>query len=158
MTGWRIGYTIARPEWTKELIKLQSHSATHPTSFVQYACARVLEQREEAMGAVKSMLAEYEKRKNWLIPALQTINGIKVSDPQGAFYAFLDVRGLLGDRFKSSADVAETLLNEAHTVLTDGAGFGADGFLRLSYATSIENLYKAVEKMKTTLEGKAQTA
>ncbi len=158
MTGWRIGYTIACPEWTKELIKLQSHSATHPTSFVQYACARVLEQREESMAAVKSMLAEYEKRKNWLIPALQTINGIKVSDPQGAFYAFLDVRGLLGDRFKNSADVADTLLNEAHTVLTDGAGFGADGFLRLSYATSIENLHRAVEKMKSTLEGKAQTA
>ncbi len=152
MTGWRIGYTIANEEWTKQLIKLQSHSATHPTSFVQYACARALERREESMAAVSAMLAEYETRKNWLIPALRTINGLKVAEPEGAFYAFIDVRGLLGERFKTSADVADTLLTEAHTVLTDGAGFGADGFLRLSYATSIENLKNAVERMKKTLE------
>ncbi len=157
MTGWRIGYTIANPEWTKQLVKLQSHSATHPTSFVQYACARAMERREESMAAVSAMLAEYEQRKNWLIPALQTVEGFKVAEPEGAFYAFIDVRGLLGERFKTSADVAETLLTEAHTVLTDGAGFGADGFLRLSYATSLENLQNAVERMKKVLDGKALT-
>jgi aspartate aminotransferase len=158
MTGWRIGYTIANENWTKQLVKLQSHSATHPTSFVQYACARAMERREESMAAVSGMLAEYDKRRQWLIPALQTIEGFKVANPEGAFYAFIDVRGLLGERFKTSADVAETLLNEAHTVLTDGTGFGADGFLRLSYATSLENLYNAVERMKGVLEGKAVTA
>jgi aspartate aminotransferase len=158
MTGWRIGYTIANENWTKQLVKLQSHSATHPTSFVQYACARAMERREESMAAVSAMLAEYDKRRQWLIPALQTIEGFKVSNPEGAFYAFIDVRGLLGERFKTSGDVAETLLNEAHTVLTDGKGFGADGFLRLSYATSLENLQNAVERMKGVLEGKAVTA
>jgi aspartate aminotransferase len=152
MTGWRIGYTIAPEAWTKSMVKLQSHSATHPTSFVQYACARAMERREESMAAVGAMLAEYEKRKNWLIPALQTIEGFKVAEPEGAFYAFIDVRGLLGDKYKSSADVADDLLNNAHTVLTDGAGFGADGFLRLSYATSIENLKNAVDRMKNLLE------
>ena len=155
MTGWRIGFTIANQTWTKSMVKLQSHSATHPTSFVQYACARAMERREESMAAVNAMLNEYEKRKNWLIPALQGIEGFKVAEPEGAFYAFIDVRGLLGDKFKTSADVSDALLSEAHTVLTDGAGFGADGFLRLSYATSLENLKNAVDRIKNLLEKSA---
>ncbi len=148
MTGWRIGYTIAGEEWTKQMTKLQSHSTSHPTSFVQYACARAMENPSKTMDAVSGMLAEYEKRKNWLIPALQSIEGFKCSPPEGAFYAFVDVREMLGDRFKTSADVAETLLKDAHVAVTDGAGFGADGFLRISYATSIENLQKAVGEIK----------
>jgi aspartate aminotransferase len=148
MTGWRIGYTIANPEWTRAIVKLQSHSATHPTSFVQYACARALQDADDSIAAVNLMLNEYERRKNWFIPALNQVNGFKCAVPEGAFYAFADVRGLLGDKFAASADVAEFMLKEAHTVVTDGAGFGADGFLRLSYATSMENLRAAVEKMK----------
>ncbi len=148
MTGWRIGYTVAPVEWTKAIVKLQSHSATHPTSFVQYACARALERRAESMTAVSEMLAEYKKRRDWLIPELDKINGLKCAMPAGAFYAFVDVRGLIGDKFKTSAEVGDYLLNEAHTVVTDGAGFGANGFLRLSYATSMENLQTAVERMK----------
>lgn len=145
MTGWRIGYTVANAEWSKAMIKLQSHSATHPTSFVQYACARALKNPEATMASVREMLAEYERRRNWLIPALNTINGFKCAMPEGAFYAFVDVRGLLGDEFESSEDVANALLDKCHTVVTDGAGFGADGFLRISYATSMENLQLAVE-------------
>lgn len=152
MTGWRIGYTIANEDWTKAIIKLQSHSATHPTSFVQYACANALMHREDSMNAVQEMLSEYEKRRNWLIPELQKINGFKCAMPEGAFYAFVDVRGLLGDEFKSSADVADFLLNETYVVVTDGAGFGADGFLRLSYATSLDNLKKAVGRINQVFD------
>ncbi len=148
MTGWRIGYTIANEPWTKAMVKLQSHSATHPTSFVQYACARALERRDESMSAVGAMLAEYKRRRDWLIPALRTVTGFKCPMPEGAFYAFVDVRELLGDRFKVSADVADHMLHNAHTVVTDGAGFGAEGFLRFSYATSMENLEKAVERLR----------
>jgi aspartate aminotransferase len=147
MTGWRIGYTIANEEWTRAMVKLQSHSATHPTSFVQYACARALQNREETLAAVDRMFKEYERRRDWLIPALNTIDGFKCGMPEGAFYAFVDVRGMLGSRFKTSADVAEEMLNRAHVVVTDGAGFGADGFLRLSYATSMENLRAAVDRI-----------
>jgi len=152
MTGWRIGYTIANDEWTKQMTKLQSHSTSHPTSFVQYACARAMENHVGSKAAVNSMLAEYERRKDWLIPALQSIEGFKCAVPEGAFYAFVDVREMLGERFKTSADVAEILLKEAHTVVTDGEGFGASGFLRISYATSLENLQNAVERIKTVLE------
>ncbi|MEQ1923203.1 MAG: pyridoxal phosphate-dependent aminotransferase [Pyrinomonadaceae bacterium] len=148
MTGWRIGYTIANPEWTKAIVKLQSHSATHPTAFVQYACAKALQDIEETLDEVRVMTAEYERRKNWLIPALNEIDGFKCSMPEGAFYAFVDVREMLGERFSASAQIADLLLKEAHIVVTDGEGFGADGFLRFSYATSMENLERAVSAMK----------
>lgn len=151
MTGWRIGYTITNEAWAKGMAKLQSHSASHPTSFVQYACAQAMQNHKATIGAVNAMFSEYKKRKDWLIPALQSIEGFKCAEPDGAFYAFIDVRGLLGERFKTSADVADALLNEAHVVLTDGEGFGADGFIRLSYATSMENLEKAVERMRKLL-------
>jgi aspartate aminotransferase len=158
MTGWRIGYTIANEEWTKAMIKLQSHSATHPTSFVQYATARAMERREESMAAVGAMLAEYRRRRDWLIPELQKIEGFKCEMPEGAFYAFVDAREMLGERFKTSSEVADFMLREAHTVVTDGAGFGADGFLRISYATSMENLQTAIQRMKNLFESKTQTA
>lgn len=158
MTGWRAGYTIANEEWTKAIIKLQSHSATHPTSFVQYACACAMQRREESMAAVGAMLAEYKRRRDWLIPELQKIEGFKCAMPEGAFYALVDVRDLLGKKFKTSADVAVYLLNEAQVVITDGAGFGADGFLRISYATSLQNLRTAVERIKNLFESKSQTA
>jgi len=148
MTGWRAGYTIANAEWTKAMIKLQSHSATHPTSFVQYACAKALRNRSETTAAVDAMTSEYKRRRDWLIPALNDIPGLKCSMPEGAFYAFVDVRGLFGERFRSSADVADAFLKEAQIVVTDGEGFGADGFIRISYATSIKNLYAAVEKIR----------
>jgi aspartate aminotransferase len=149
MTGWRAGYTIANETWTKAMVKLQSHSATHPTSFVQYACAKALRNQGETMATVSAMTAEYERRRNWLIPALNEIEGFKCAMPEGAFYAFVDVRGLLSGEFRTSAEVADKLLRDAHIVVTDGAGFGADGFLRLSYATSMGNLERAVEKMRS---------
>ena len=147
MTGWRSGYTIANEEWTRAMVKLQSHSATHPTTFVQYACARALERRAESMAAVNTMLSEYQRRRDWLIPELQKIKGFKCEMPEGAFYAFVDVRALLGDKFKTSAQIADFLLKDAYVVVTDGVGFGADGFLRLSYATSLENLQTAIKRI-----------
>ena len=148
MTGWRAGYTIAPEAWTNAMIKLQSHSATHPTSFVQFACAKAMQNGDKSLEAINEMLGEYEKRRKWLIPALREIEDFKVAEPEGAFYAFVDVREILdGDKLKTSADVADVILNEAFTVVTNGAGFGADGFLRLSYATSLENLENAVSQI-----------
>jgi aspartate aminotransferase len=151
MTGWRIGYTIANAEWTKVMVKLQSHSATHPTSFVQYACAKAVQDAERTIAAVNSMTGEYEHRRDWLIPALNEIDGFKCGMPEGAFYAFVDVRELLGDRFKSSGDIADLLLRDVSIVVTDGAGFGADGHLRISYAASMEILQKAVNLIMKAL-------
>ncbi|MEP6850800.1 MAG: pyridoxal phosphate-dependent aminotransferase [Acidobacteriota bacterium] len=149
MTGWRIGFTVANEEWTRAILRLQGHSSTHPTSFVQYACARALEDQTTTVKAVTEMTSEYERRKNWLIPALNEVNRFKCAMPEGAFYAFVDVREMLGDSFHRSADVAECLLRDTYTVVTDGEPFGAEGFLRISYATSMENLHTAIERMKT---------
>ncbi len=148
MTGWRCGYTIADEAWTKAMVKLQSHSATHPTSFVQYACARALEESDRALEAVAGMTAEYRRRRDLFIPALNRIKGFRCDMPEGAFYAFLDVRGVLDGQLKTSGDFAEKLLSEAHVAGTDGNAFGAEGFIRLSYATSMENLETAIDKMQ----------
>jgi len=149
MTGWRIGYTIANEDWTKAMVKLQSHSATHPTSFVQYACAKAVGEIGRSLDVVTEMTAEYERRKDYLIPELNRIRGFRCGMPEGAFYAFVNVRDLLSGEFACSADVAAKILHEAHIVVTDGDGFGADGFLRFSYATSMENLERAVSGLSS---------
>ncbi|MDH3494935.1 MAG: aminotransferase class I/II-fold pyridoxal phosphate-dependent enzyme, partial [Acidobacteriota bacterium] len=148
MTGWRIGYTITNEAWTKQMVKLQSHSATHPTSFVQYACAKAMQNDEESFAEVGAMLDEYKKRRDWFVPALNEIEGISCALPEGAFYAFIDVRPHLGERYKTSDDFGQALLEKSAVVTTDGAGFGAEGFIRLSYANSMENLERAVEKIR----------
>jgi aspartate aminotransferase len=158
MTGWRIGYTIANADWTKAMVKLQSHSATHPTSFVQYACAKALQDVDDTIDAVNSMTSEYERRKNWLIPALNEVRGFSCAMPEGAFYAFVDVRDLLGDEYANSAAVADKLLRECQIVVTDGEGFGADGYLRISYATSMKNLERAVDAMKSLFGSRTAAA
>jgi aspartate aminotransferase len=159
MTGWRIGYTIADDEWSRAMSKLQSHSTSHPTSFVQYACACAVQNHKKSKETINLMLSEYGKRRAWLIPALQEIEGAKCVNPEGAFYALVDVRGFLNAELKASADIADLFLKEAHVVVTDGAGFGADGFVRISYATDLENLKKGVAKIKNLLQAtKTKTA
>jgi len=94
------------------------------------------------------MLSEYTRRRAWLLSALREIPGIKCSEPEGAFYAFPDVRECLRNDLKSSGDFAQKLLEEEHTVVTDGAGFGAEGFVRISYATSMEQIQEGVARIK----------
>lgn len=151
MTGWRVGYTVANAEWTKAMNKLQSHSTTHPTSFAQAACAEALENWEETRKSLDAMIEEYARRRAYLIPALREICSFQCSEPEGAFYAFPDVRGYLNGDIKTSADFSDLLLREAHVVTTDGAGFGVSGYIRISYATKFERLKEAVERIKNVI-------
>ena len=144
MTGWRIGYALASPEWTRAMLKLQAHSTSNPNSLAQAAAVEAFNGPQDS---VKAMLAEYTRRREWLLTELVKIPGFRCNIPEGAFYAFPDVRGCLNDTVKTSGDFAEKLLKEAHTVVTDGAGFGADGFFRISYATSMERLEEAVRRI-----------
>ncbi len=144
MTGFRIGYALASPEWTRAMLKVQSHSTSNPNSIAQ---AAAIEAFNGPQDSVKTMLAEYTRRREWLLTELVKIPGFRCNIPEGAFYAFPDVRGCLNDTVKTSGDFAEKLLKEAHTVVTDGAGFGADGFFRISYATSMERLEEAVRRI-----------
>lgn len=152
MTGWRVGYTVANVEWTKAITKLQSHSTSHPTSFAQEACAEALENWAETERALNRMLEEYKRRRAFLIPALQAIPGFKCSEPEGAFYAFPDVRGALNEKVETSAELSNLILEQAHVVTTDGAAFGTPGFIRISYATAFERLQEAVERIRGVVE------
>ena len=145
MTGWRVGYTLASEAWTKAMLKVQSHSTSNVTSFVQYAAAAAFDGPQDS---VTTMLAEYRRRRDWLIPALNEIPGFRCAMPEGAFYAFPDVRGCLRGDLKTSADFADKLLRETQTVVTDGAGFGTEGFIRISYATSLERLEEAIRRIR----------
>ena len=144
MTGWRIGYTIAPAAWTREMSKVQSHSTSNPSSIAQAAAAAAFESSQDC---VSEMLAEYTRRRDWLVKALCRVPGFSCVEPEGAFYVFPDVRGCFGAEVRSSADFADKLLKEAHTVVTDGAGFGCEGYIRMSYATSMERLEEGVERI-----------
>ena len=149
MTGWRIGYSVAPPAWTREMNKVQSHSTSNPSSISQAAAVAAFTSSQEC---VAEMLAEYRRRRDWLVKALDSIPGFRCLEPEGAFYAFPDVRGCLGRRVKTSAEFAHRLLEEAQTVVTDGAGFGMEGFIRISYATSMGRLEEGVERIRRVAE------
>ncbi|HUE84117.1 MAG TPA: pyridoxal phosphate-dependent aminotransferase [Pyrinomonadaceae bacterium] len=145
MTGWRLGYSLAPREWTKAMLKVQSHSTSNPNSMAQRAATEALNGPQESVSA---MLAEYSARREWLVKALGDIPGLSCANPEGAFYAFPDVRGCLKGQLKSSGEFAQRLLEEEHTVVTDGAGFGCEGFVRISYATSMDQLKEGVKRLK----------
>ena len=144
MTGWRVGYALAPAAWIKAMLKVQGHSTSNTNSMAQWAAVEALTGPQESVG---TMLAEYTKRRAWLLDALREIPGFSCSEPEGAFYAFPDVRGCLKKDLKTSGDFAQRLLEEEHTVVTDGAGFGAEGFIRISYATSMEQIRKGIERI-----------
>ena len=145
MTGWRMGYALAPVEWTRAMLKVQGHSTSNANSIAQWAAVEALTGSQESVGV---MLAEYTARRAWLLNELRNIPGIKCSEPEGAFYAFPDVRGCLNKDLKNSGDFAQRLLEEEQTVVTDGAGFGAEGFVRISYATSMEQIQEGVTRIK----------
>jgi aspartate aminotransferase len=145
MTGWRVGYALAPTEWTKAMLKVQGHSTSNANSIAQWAAIAALNGPQDS---VASMLAEYTRRRAWLLEALKQIPGMKCSEPEGAFYAFPDVRGCLKNGLKTSGDFAQALLEKEHVVVTDGAGFGTEGFVRMSYATSMEQIQEGVRRIK----------
>ena len=145
MTGWRMGYALAPAEWTKAMLKVQGHSTSNANSIAQWAGVEALNGPQESVGI---MLAEYTRRRAWLLNALGEIPGFKCSEPEGAFYAFPNVRGCLNKGLKSSGEFAQRLLEEEQVVVTDGAGFGAEGYVRISYATSMEQIQEGVKRIK----------
>ncbi|HEX8653053.1 MAG TPA: pyridoxal phosphate-dependent aminotransferase [Pyrinomonadaceae bacterium] len=149
MTGWRMGYALARPEWTRAMLKVQGHSTSNPNSIAQHAATEAFNGPQESVGA---MLSEYTARRDWLLKEIESIPGFRCINPEGAFYAFPDVRGCLQREIKTSGQFAELLLKEEQTVVTDGAGFGAEGFIRLSYATSLERLKEGVRRIRRVAE------
>ncbi len=143
MTGWRLGYGVM-PKWMADAVNLMAVNATSCTaSFSQRAGLAALEGPQDA---VNTMVAEFKKRRNAIVQALNTIPGFRCSLPAGAFYAFPNITGTK----MSSKDMEEFLLNEAGVACLSGTAFGkhGDGFLRFSYASSLENITEAISRIK----------
>jgi aspartate aminotransferase len=149
MTGWRIGYALGPEALIQAIIKVQSQSTSNPTSIAQYAA---LEAMTGTMETVPPMLAEYKKRRERIVNGLRAIPGITCEWPGGAFYAFPNVSAYLGEGkhavAKSCTDLSKLLLEKAHVALVPGEAFGAPGFLRLSYATSIERIDEGLRRLE----------
>ena len=150
MTGWRLGY-VAGPTWLlRALTKIQSHSTGNPTSFAMVGAVEALTGAE---ADVRTMVAEYQVRRDLLIPRLNAIPGVTCQPPAGAFYAFPDVSGALGSGRETPAELAEVLLKEAHVAVVPGEAFGSDRNVRISFACSREDLDRGLTRIATALGG-----
>jgi len=154
MTGWRVGFTLGPQEWVTEVIKIQSQSATHAASIAQRAAIAALTQSQES---VKTMLSEYRRRADWLIPALNQVPGVKCGKPEGAFYAFPEIKGLMKEcGFATSKEAADELLMKYGVVTTSGSAFGSEGYLRISYANSLDALKEAIERIMQLINDRSK--
>jgi len=154
MTGWRIGYAAGPAEIIKTMTKIQSQSTSNPTSIAQKAAVAALTGPQDC---VEKMRQEFEKRRNYLVEGLNSIGGISCKMPKGAFYAFPNISKVLGkkvsnNQINSSMDLSIYLLEQAKVALVPGSAFGAEGYIRISYATSMENLSKGIERIRKALE------
>ena len=155
MTGWRIGYAAGPKEILTAVGRMQSQSTSNATSIAQYASIAALEGDQ---ACVEKMRVEYAKRRDYIVGRLRKIPGVSCGEPQGAFYVFPNVSALYGKShegnvIRGSVAMAETLLEKAHIATVPGSGFGADDFIRLSYATSMEKIEKVLDRMEAFVKG-----
>jgi aspartate aminotransferase len=144
MTGWRAGWTIAPKELTAAFNVIQGHTTSNITSFVQKAGVAALNGPQEG---VKVMLDEYRRRRDAIHGWLTANPAIKCVKPRGAFYLFPDISELLGAEVKTSSEFAQRLIEQEHVALTPGEGFDAPGYLRISYATSMDQLREGATRI-----------
>jgi aspartate aminotransferase len=150
MTGWRIGYVAGDKDIIGAMSNLQDHSTSNPVSISQKAALAALTGPQDA---VKTMAAEFEKRRNYMVERLNKMPGISCLLPPGAFYAFPNVSKLFNKSFngkpiKGSMGLTELLLTEAKVAVLPGSPFGADNYLRLSYATSMKNITGGMDRIE----------
>ena len=144
MTGWRLGFGLGPKPWIQSMLKVQSHSTSNANSMTQKAAV------EAAIGpqdSVRSMIGEYLRRRDWVVPALNEIEGIDCSMPEGAFYVMPNVKRLLDGPVRDSIQLSKLLLDEARVVVTAGSAFGMEGYLRISYANSLEAIQEGVRRI-----------
>lgn len=146
MTGWRLGYGIMPEELARRIGLLMTHSVGSTAEFTQYAGLEAITGDQEQVAAV---VAEYERRRNVIVDGLNSLNGISCQKPQGAFYVFPNIKAT----GKTSDEFANWVLEKAGIALLPGTSFGeyGEGYLRLSYANSVENIEKAIEKLRVLL-------
>lgn len=149
MTGWRLGYVAAEKEIVNAMEAIQSHSASNMVSFTQPAAVAALKGPQDV---VDKMVAEFDRRRKYIVERLNAIDGIECTMPGGAFYVFPNVSGLFGRKYgdkviDGSDAFCAFALEEARIATVAGSGFGADNYVRFSYATSIENIEKGMDRL-----------
>ncbi len=153
MTGWRIGYACGPRELMGAMTKMQSQSTSNPTSIAQKAAVEALRGPQDTVAA---MAAEFDKRRRFIVERLNAMPGVTCFKATGAFYVFPNFSGVYGKSFNgrminNSTDFAAYLLEEAKVAIVPGVAFGADRYARLSYASSMENITKGMDRIEAAI-------
>ena len=154
MTGWRIGYGAGPKDIIKAMAKIQSQSTTNPSSISQAAAVEALNGTQDF---IKTRSESFKERRDFVVESINNINGLSCLKPNGAFYVFPNCKKLLGKKtkLKTDKDFVEKLLEKSEVAVVQGSAFGLDGYFRISYATSMDNLKKALERIKSFCENLA---
>jgi aspartate aminotransferase len=145
MTGWRIGFALAPKPLIDAMGKLQSHSTSNPTSIAQKAAIEALRGPQDS---IKVMLAEYRKRRDYVIQRLRAMKGVTIAEPKGAFYAYPNISTGFGNGIDSALKFSERLLSESHVAVVPGEAFGTGEHVRISYATSMKELERGLDRIQ----------
>ncbi len=150
MTGWRIGFTASNADVAKAMSNIQSHATSNPNSIAQAASVEALLGDQSSVAV---MHEEYIKRRDYMVERINSIDGISCRKPSGAFYIFMNVRELLGVEhygkvFNSASELCDDILERALVALVPSEGFGIDGYVRLSYATSMETIKEGLDRIE----------
>ena len=153
MTGWRIGFAAANEEISKAMANYLSHSTGNPSSVSQYAA---LEAYTSTESLAKKMHLAYTRRRKYFLERISKLDGVSCVEPDGAFYIFMNIKGLLGRSIQgvvieSSGQFAQVLLEKGLVAVVPGEAFGAPGYLRWSYATSMENIREGLDRLEKFL-------
>ncbi|MGE4500874.1 MAG: pyridoxal phosphate-dependent aminotransferase [Hydrogenovibrio sp.] len=150
MTGWRIGYAGGPKDIIAAMRKVQSQSTSNPCSISQAASVEALNGDQ---GCIQTMLVEFKKRHDFVVERINQIPGFKCIPAAGAFYAFMDVRDAMKQKgVETDADFATAILEEVDVAAVPGSGFGAEGYLRISFATSMDNLVNALDRIEAFMQ------
>jgi aspartate aminotransferase len=154
MTGWRIGYAAGPEEIISAMSKVQSQSTSNPTSISQKAAFEALTGPQDF---TVMMVSEFDNRRRYIVKRLNKIDGITCRMPQGAFYVFPNVsklfgRGYDGKKIRGSSDLSAYLLENAQTAVVSGDAFGADDYIRFSYATSMDAIRKGLDRIEDAIK------
>ena len=157
MTGWRMGYAAGPTEIIQAMTKIQGQVTTNINSMTQWACVEALNGSQEFL---KIWIAEFKKRRDFIVKKFNLIPGVTCFNPGGAFYVFPNISAYFGKKYdgktiKGSDDLADYLVDKALVAVVPGSGFGAEGYIRLSYATSMENIEKGMERIERALRNLA---
>ena len=151
MTGWRIGYAAGPRDIITAIRKIQSQSTSNPSSISQAAAVEALNGEQNF---IKERADAFKQRRDFVVNSLNSINGISCLTPNGAFYVFPSCKGLINKKtkIKNDTEFVKKLLEQAMVAVVQGSAFGLDGYFRISYATSMENLNKAMARIKKFCE------